>query len=419
MPSKRKDTTTKQSMKNSYKRNLKSAFYEKFLQEEQKRIEQVDAHILKLVESTCYESYQKNDNDDKKARNYDEFCDLMMDVLARKKRKYEMERVPSLIKSLPPEIVAYSIVPFMDLESVLNGSVFLVCRSWYEGMIDEERMWQELFCRLWDMTLESLKSWTRWPTQYDSNVTYVKINRSTSFTTKPTVFKKSGKKLVKKHSYQFMKEFCLLKHSSFNKHSRIGPVRAFFLTTHQDSSYADTTLIAPSLYSRFHITSVDRKLTYVSVTDDGETDNTISSIHFTLDYYTALIPFSMRIDIDYSVSYGGETHEKGISISVSRLHSDQASDLKNPTNQTKLVLKQSDGNEGDKEEENDEESEQDETDGNAQKGSSNRAISTFKKKWIGKDFVKIHDDGQSWLFKFISTLGIDLLDEALYRMTDE
>ena len=52
MPSKRKDTTTKQSMKNSYKRNLKSAFYEKFLQEEQKRIEQVDAHILKLVEST-------------------------------------------------------------------------------------------------------------------------------------------------------------------------------------------------------------------------------------------------------------------------------------------------------------------------------------------------------------------------------
>ena len=84
-------------------------------------------------------------------------------------------------------------------------------------------------------------------------------------------------------------------------------------------------------------------------------------------------------------------------------------------------MKQGDGNEGDEEEENDEESEQDETDGNEQKGSSNseQAISTFKKEWIGQDFVNIDDDGQSWLFKFISTLGIDLLDEALYRMTDE
>ncbi|EFC35764.1 predicted protein [Naegleria gruberi] len=388
MPPKRKATTKKAPKKNQKSASNKSSrLYEKFLQEEKKRIEQVDEHMLKFVESTCYENYQKND--DKKVRNYDEFCDLMMDVLVRKKRKYEMERVPSLIKSLPPEVVAYSIVPFMDLESVLNGSVFLVCRSWYEGMIDEERMWQELFCRLWDMTLESLKNWTKWPTQYDSNDTHVEINRTTRFTTKPTIFKKSGKEMIKKHSYQFMKEFCLLKHASFNKHSRIGPVRAFFLTTHQDNSYADTTLIAPSLYSRFHITSVDRKLTYISVTDDGDTDNTISSIHFTLDYYTALIPFSMRIDVDYSVSYSGEAHEKGISISVSRLHSD----LKKPKNQTKLILKQSDGN-------------------------REQAISTFKKEWIGQDFVNIDDDGQCWLFKFISTLGINLLDEALYRIND-
>ncbi|EFC48977.1 predicted protein [Naegleria gruberi] len=385
------------------------------LQEEQEnKIEQLDAHMIE-----CYENYQKNE----KVQSYDDFCDLVMVWAERKKRKYEMARLPSLIKSLPPEIVAYSIVPFMDLESVLNGSVFLVCRPWYKGMIDEERMWQELFCRLWDMTLESFKNWTKWPTQFDTNdIIVVEINRITRFTTKPTIFTKSGKEMIKEHSYQFMKEFCLLKHASFDKHSRIGPVRTFFLTTHQDCSYADTTLIAPSLYSRFHITSVDHKLTYISVTDDGDTNNTISTIHFTLDYYTALIPFSMRIDIDYSVSYGGETHEKGISISVSRLHSDQASDLEDPKSQTKLILmKQGDGNEGDEEEENDEESEQDETDGNEQKGSSNReqAISTFKKEWIGQDFVNIDDDGQSWLFKFISTLGIDLLDEALYRMTDE
>src|SRR3989338_8858155 len=189
MTRKRKQATQSKTKKSNNKNTPKRK--EVNIEDENPEQEQI---VMDFLQANCFDNFVNLEQQKKpKVRSFDDFCDMLSRTIQNKRRKKERQIVPGLIRALPSEIIAFNIVPFLDLESVLSGSVFMVCRAWYDGLIENETLWKHLFGRLWDLTIENCKSWNgTWPTEYNSNDPFVReIKRTTRFTTRPKVtFKK-------------------------------------------------------------------------------------------------------------------------------------------------------------------------------------------------------------------------------------
>ncbi|KAG2393215.1 hypothetical protein C9374_009792 [Naegleria lovaniensis] len=266
----------------------------------------LEVQLSELIKTTISEEYKSSSSSISLNRiQYLSILDHLETIIKKQKQEYLWE----LIQHVPMEVMVGNICPYLPLGFLLNGSMFLVCKRWYEGIYESEGFWRLVFTRLWN---GFIKTRTRWNeiSQNDHPQEDEYIRDLNEVSSDPSDFNHETEKFTSKMDWKYLRKYCMMRRRRFLEADQ--PFISYKIDCYRTSINLDMMKNYSKFFDCFYLKSLrsDQQVHHFGSCSNSDEDGYCYNVAMRLDCFNSLSPTCIAVYVFCNVSSLGHNRAR-------------------------------------------------------------------------------------------------------------